>query len=213
LDPCASTSRRRCARGPLVAWAQSAQRRTRRSRAVAPPAAGPRDARPGESPRSPVGRDPRCRTAPSASLGDGLHGGPLLAPAGVHGHVGVGTRRLLRRLLLPGVGRRDPTALLVTSCHARPGGADAELPPLARAVTLVQAGPRAECRHLQPGVAPDRRLDLAAGRAARSRLKQQRAGLSDAWRPECRVAWRLAVLIRVVGDVRREGEGPDRAAS
>jgi hypothetical protein len=27
------------------------------------------------------------------------------------------------------------------------------------------------------------------------------------------IALRLAVLIRVVGDVRREGEGPDRAAS
>jgi hypothetical protein len=26
-------------------------------------------------------------------------------------------------------------------------------------------------------------------------------------------AWRLAVVIRVVGDVRRGGEGPDRAAS
>jgi hypothetical protein len=50
------------------------------------------------NPRSRVGGDPRCRTSPSASPGDGLHGGPLRAPAGVRGHVSVGTRRLLRRV-------------------------------------------------------------------------------------------------------------------
>jgi hypothetical protein len=30
---------------------------------------------------------------------------------------------------------------------------------------------------------------------------------------ESAAAWRLAVVIRVVGDVRRAGDGPDRAAS
>ena len=135
--PCASTSRRRCARGTLVAWAQSAQRRTHRSRAVAPSAAGPRDARPRETLEAASAEildvERHHRRAQVMAFTEG-RSGRQQASAGMS----ASDQAAAATPLLSGNGRRDPTALLVTSCHARPGGADAEMPPLARAITPVQ---------------------------------------------------------------------------